>query len=446
MQNNISNFWGIINAQGNQFSKIISCSIVTLLFAQTIFIFSIGGWVTRVGTAIYVACLISLIFDRFSSQPANSKLTKLYCWIAFSLATYFLTTVLSQIVNSTFIPSRLDAPSRLLFSILIFYTVFKYRISFSKILKVSIPFGIAFFFIFIELNSDQMILNKSSWGGRFSLPFMDPILLSVWLTCFGLICLTFTNDEVKFLSFIKNFIYMLCFALTVFMAFITESRSGWLAIPITLIFFLFKPFKLWAKLLITLTALACLIYMVITLPTILSRLEVALIELKAYFTTEALVTSVGARMEMGAIAIKALSLRPYFGWSETLFSDPEIASYLTKTYTDHTLFLAKNAGFHSDIYASMVRSGALGIFAYLATFLTPLFLFFFLLIRASGEVKNTAMTGLATIITCIIASITVEILPYKFSITIFSYLISGLMAQALWENQLSKMNPKRIGG
>jgi len=89
----------------------------------------------------------------------------------------------------------------------------------------------------------------------------------------------------------------------------------------------------------------------------------------------------------------------------------------------------------------MVRLGALGIFAYLATFLTPLLLFIFLLIKGSIEVKNTAMIGLATIITCMIASFTVEILPYKFSITIFSYLISGLMAQAIWENQLSKMNP-----
>ncbi len=77
MRNNMSNFWGIINAQGNQLSKFISFSIVTLLFAQPIFIFSIGGWVTRVGTAIYVACLISLIFDRFSSQQVNLKLTKL---------------------------------------------------------------------------------------------------------------------------------------------------------------------------------------------------------------------------------------------------------------------------------------------------------------------------------------------------------------------------------
>jgi hypothetical protein len=262
----------ILEKSGKSVVSLIGFSIVALLIAQPIFLFSIGGWVTRVGIAIYVACLISLLFDRLAQQQENIKPTKLYWWFVFSLGTYFLATGLSQIVNGTFVPNRLDAPSRLLFSILIFYAVFKYRIDFSKILQISIPLSIAFFFIFIELRPDQITLAKSFWGGRYSLPFIDPILLSAWLSCFGLICLTFTNDEVKFSSIVKNIIFMLVFGLTVFMAFITESRTGWLAIPVTLIIFLFKPFKLWAKLLITLISLACVIYMVTTFPIIARQL------------------------------------------------------------------------------------------------------------------------------------------------------------------------------
>lgn len=433
MQNNISNFWGIINVQGNRLSQFIGFSIVALLLAQPIFLFSIGGWVTRVGIAIYIACLISLLFDKLAPQQANPKYTKVYWWIVFSLGTYFLATSLSQIVNGTFVPNRLDAPSRLVFSILIFYAVFKYRIDFSKILQISIPLSIAFFFIFIELRPDQITLAKSFWGGRYSLPFIDPILLSTWLTCFGLICLTFTNDEVKFSSIIKNLIFMLVFGLAVFMSLTTESRTGWIAIPIMLIIFLFKPIKLWVKLLITLIALACVIYLAMILPSTFARIDVALLELKTYFTTGFQITSVGIRMEMGTLAIKALSLKPYFGWSETLFTSPEISSYLIKNYTESTLFLAKNTGFHSDIYAAMVRSGGLGIFAYLATFLTPLLLFSYLLIKGLKEVKNIALAGLAVIITCFVSSATAEILSYKYSVTIFSYLIAGLMAQALWK-------------
>jgi hypothetical protein len=444
MQNNISNFWGIINTQGNQLSKVISFSIVTLLLAQPIFLFSIGGWVTRVGIAIYIACLISLLFDKSTPQQTHVKPTKLYWWIIFTLGTYFLATGLSQIVNGTFVPNRLDSPSRLLFSSLIFYAVFKYRIDFSKILKISIPLSIAFFFIFIELKPDQITLAKSLWGGRYALPFIDPILLSAWLTCFGLICLTFTNDEFKFLSIVKNLILILCFGSTVFMALTTESRTGWLAIPITIIIFLFKPLKLWAKILITIAALAGLIYFAIILPATFARINLALLEIKTYLTTGFQLTSVGARMEMGALAFKALSLRPYFGWSETLFTNPEMASHLTKTYAEYILFLGKNSGFHSDIYAAMVRSGGFGIFAYLTTFLTPLFLFFYFLVKGFKEVKNVALAGLATIITCMIASTTAEILAYKYSVTIFSYLIAGLMAQALWKHQASNINPESI--
>jgi hypothetical protein len=440
MKNNTTNFWGIINAHGNQFSNFISFVIVALLLAQPIFLFSIGGWVTRVGIAIYLACLFSLLFDKLAPQKVKTKTTKLYWWIVFTLGTYFLATGLSQLVNWTFVPNRLDAPSRLLFSTLIFYAVFRYRIDFSKILKISIPLSIAFFFIFIEFNPDQL-LSKSSWEGRYSLPFIDPILLSVWLTCFGLICLMFTNDEVNFLSFTKNLIYMLCFGLTIFMAFSTETRSGLIAIPVILIIFFFKPFKLWAKLLIILIALACIMYFAMSLPAFFARINSAFLELKTYFTTGFHVTSVGIRMEMGALAFEALSLRPYFGWSETLFTNPEIAIYLTKTYAEFTLFIAKNSGFHSDIYAAMVRSGALGIFAYFSTFLTPLLLFFYLFFKGVKEVKNISLMGLTTIITCMIASATVEILAYKYSVTIFSYLIAGLMGEALWKNQASKNEP-----
>jgi hypothetical protein len=440
MQNNMSNFWGIINTQGNRLSQLISFSIVVLLLAQPIFLFSIGGWVTRVGIAIYVACLISLLFDKLAPQQDNTKYTRLYWWIVFSLGTYFLATGLSQIVNDTFVPNRLDSPSRLLFSILIFYAVFKYRIDFSKILQISIPLSIAFFFLYIELRSDQITLAKSFWGGRYSLPFIDPILLSTWLTCFGLICLTFTNDEVKFSSIIKNLIFMLCVGFSLYMTLTTSSRVSLLAIPIVIILFIFKPLKLSTKLLITLFMLAFFVYFAVTLSSTISRLNSALVELTSYVTNESKETAIGVRMQMGSIAFKALSLKPFFGWSESFFNNSEIKIYLSNNYYESTLFLAKNSGFHSDIYAAMVRSGGLGIFSYLATFLTPLFLFFYFLIKGTKEVKNITLAGLATIVTCMIASATVEILSYKYSVTIFSYFTAGLMAQVLWKHQVSKSN------
>jgi hypothetical protein len=61
------------------------------------------------------------------------------------------------------------------------------------------------------------------------------------------------------------------------------------------------------------------------------------------------------------------------------------------------------------------------------------------LVKGSREVKNIALAGLATVVTCMIASTTVEILAYKYSVTIFSYLIAGLMAHALWKHQESKI-------
>jgi O-antigen ligase len=138
---------------------------------------------------------------------------------------------------------------------------------------------------------------------------------------------------------------------------------------------------------------------------------------------------------MGMLAFKALSLKPLFGWSENLFLTPSIADLSATHYTPSTLFLAKHTGFHNDFYAAIVRSGSLGAFAYACTFFTPLLLFIHLIIRGKSYSKSTCFSGLAIIITCVIASMTVEVIAYKYSVSLFGFLIAGIMAQALWEYQ-----------
>ena len=427
--------WGIINTPTQGFETILSYVIVALLTALPIFFFSIGGATTRIAIATYLACLIALIFNATTTNKSITTYPKLYWWIIFSLWTYFLATGISQIANQSFVPNRLDAPSRLVFSCLIFYAVYHYRINFIKILKVAVPISIILFLLFLTFKNDQVVFAKNMWGGRLSLPFIDPILLSSWLTCFGLLCLSFINVQFKASSIFKNTFYIATFITTIYIALLTESRTSWIAIPLLASILIFNQKNKWLKIGFILFTTICIFYLMNHVSSSLIRIDQAILEIKNYLNGSAKETSVGIRIDMGILAFKALSLKPMFGWSENLFTTPEIANYLATHYTPSTLFLAKHTGFHNDFYAAIVRSGSLGAFAFATTLLTPLILFIGFLFKGNASYRSACFSGLAVIITCIIASMTVEILSYKYSVSLFGYLIAGIMAQVLWQNQ-----------
>jgi O-antigen ligase len=282
---------------------------------------------------------------------------------------------------------------------------------------------------------EQIRLGTEMWQGRLALPFIDPILLSTWLTCFGLLSLSFVKIQSNVVGWLKSTILIITFFTAIYIALLTDSRTSWLAVPILILVLAFNHSNKYIKIGFFLVTTFLLLYSINHLSSSMARIDQAVLEIKSYFNFSSKETSVGIRIDMGMLAFKALSLRPFFGWSENLFFTPDVANLLANHYTQPTLFLAKHTGFHNDFYAAIVRSGSLGAFAYACTFFTPLLLFIHLLIRGKSYSRSTCFSGLAIIITCIIASMTVEILSYKYSVSLFGYLIAGIMAQTLWENQ-----------
>jgi O-antigen ligase len=424
----------IINAPTNKLGTII-CSIMVFLFTMLpILFFSLGGSTTRIAIPLYIICLTALIFNRQPS-PNDPKKPVVYWWIIFSLLSYLLATGISQLVNNSFTPNRLDAPLRLALSGLIFYAVFRYKINFTKLLKFSIPLGISLLFIQLAFMPEQIKLGTEMWHGRLALPFIDPILLSAWLTCFGLLSLSFVKIQLNTVGVLKNLIFTITLATATYIALLTDSRTSWLAVPILILILTINQEGTYKKIGFLLASSLLILYLINHLSSSMARIDLGLLEIKSYFNGSSKETSVGIRIDMGMLAFKAMSLRPFFGWSENLFFTPNIANFLANHYTPQTLFLAKNTGFHNDFYAAIVRSGSLGAFAYVCTFFTPLLLFIHFLFKGNSYSKSTCFSGLAIIVTCIIASMTVEVISYKYSVSLFGYLIAGIMGQTLWENE-----------
>lgn len=425
----------LINIPTKGFSRVISIGIVGILFAQPVFFFSIPGWTTRIGVASYLICLIAIIFDRSNLTNKITSPPKIYWWIIFSLCSFFLATLISQAANNTFVANRLDSPSRLLFATLIFHAIYRYKINFVAILKASIPITIILFLLQTIFKEKNISTNEISWDGRFSLPFMDPILLSTWIITFGLFCLNFIKLRPERESLAKDFIFISCLIIAIYIALLTESRTGLIGIPIVMVLIILKHPK---------KSIAMSFFIALTISAFyfahknganLARINQAFFEFNEYFNGGHKESSVGLRIDMGLLAFKAWLFKPFFGWGENFFSTQEIQVYLNSNFTSSAIYLSQYSGFHSDLYAAMVRSGALGIIAYATTFFTPLFFFIYLLLRENIESKEISIIGLSLIIPGIITSMTVEILAYKYSVTIFSYLIAGVMAQAVWKSQ-----------
>lgn len=426
--------FNIINVQTNGFGTIISGVIVFLITMLPILFFCVEGSTTRIAITTYFVCLIALIFDKQTSANAPKK-PVVYWWILFGLSSYLFATGISQIANDSFTPNRLDSPLRLALSGLIFYVVFRYKINFTKLLKFSVPIGITFLFIQLAFKPEQLQLGTKMWNGRLALPFIDPILLSAWLICFALLCMSFIKIKFNTTSLLKNIIFTVALVVAIYIALLTQSRTSWLAIPIFILISILNQSNKYVKVGFFLIFTLLILYLFIHVSSSLARIDQAILEIKNYFYSDLKATPVGIRIDMGMLAFKALSLKPLFGWSEQFFLTPDIALHLTNNYTPQTLFLAKNGGFHNDFYAAIVRSGLLGAFAYTCTLFTPLLLFISLVKRGNCYSRSVCFSGLAIIITCIIASLTVEILAYKYSVSLFGYLITGTMAQALWQNE-----------
>jgi O-antigen ligase len=219
----------------------------------------------------------------------------------------------------------------------------------------------------------------------------------------------------------------------------SDSRTGWLGLPVVLFFFLARafPFKrFYSSLLAIGLMVAASIGFYSASTNVHDRVQLALQEASGYKRTELNPdNSVGMRISFARMGWYYFKLQPLAGWGDKGFAghvnDPAISSFATQ----FTREFALTAGFHNEITTNAVRAGIWGLISSLALFLVPL-AFFARVVLQGGAGSAVAFLGFCYVVMEFIAGMSTEVLNLKFTATFYACML------ALWV--AATINARRV--
>lgn len=398
-----------------------------LIVIAPLFYLSIPHWITNVSILSALLILLSSVLYRnyFSIYKDCKLLPILGIYVI-----YFVAIFVSQLGRGSFVSREYLDQTRWLLGIPIFAFLLYSRIKFSSILSWAAPFIVLCAWV-----SSTFIIPSDAWGiGRATIEFMDPLAfgfmnLSVALICLVTAVLDFRQGRVNKLIVLN----VVGFLVGMYLSVRSGSRTGWFAFPIVL----FLIAKTWfggfsgRKTRISLLVLLPLIGIFLISNTVSARLTEVLNEILSYPWRGGVApdTSVGMRITFYRLGAYYFSESPWFGWGDRGYLAIKDAAEVVQFSTIYTRDFAYNALFHSEWTTQAVRFGLFGFISVFWVFAVPFYVFF----KHVDSHAKASLMGLAFLICQMVASFSTEIYSSKGMITFTVIIVSGLLANVLFE-------------
>jgi len=226
-----------------------------------------------------------------------------------------------------------------------------------------------------------------------------------------------------------------------FMAFRTQTRGGWIAIPVVLFILPFvyrgPKIRIVVALLITLVAIAAVS---VSSPAFRSRLGSVYSEPKAAFNGTDQGTSAGARIPMLIISWELIKQRPIWGWGpnsayrEAVYAlDPKIYHMPAEGYVnreDPRKTLVENCA-HNQFFMDWLRGGILSITSTILLLAIPLVIFSLNLRGANGMPYLAACMGISMVACYAVFSLTEAPFGLKLFWSLYGFLIAVFGAETI---------------
>ncbi|MEN9420882.1 MAG: hypothetical protein RLZZ107_356 [Bacteroidota bacterium] len=378
-----------------------------------------------------IGALISLAhiiyFKKFNFNQLAEPTKSLLIRTSLTLGSLLFAAFLASTLRGSYVASEFDAPSRLLLAIPVLYFLFNQDRNPINYLSLTIPFG-----LFIAL-VDQLFLSQAkAWDPvRWSTHFVDPLAfgyinLALGLTSLGFALQKHINRSTRILNLCTGILGM-------YLSLMSQSRTGWLAIPIILLIILILNRK---KLKFKYITSAAILF--ITTTTLLfnyslnfkNRVNDTLADLNAYtFSGVAPDNSVGMRITFLRIASDLISEKPFSGYGDTIKNKPEVPANVKNYSSAFIIDFSLSSGFHNEIITSGIHHGIAGSLSIILIFYV--FLSFFLKNKHSMlEKKFNNFPGIFFITTLIISSFSTEIFGLKYTTSFFALTSVLLLAAA----------------
>jgi len=325
----------------------------------------------------------------------------------------------------------LNGPSRLLLAALLF--IWLRHLKAQPMIVLSVVFPLV---ILITLPFAHCEINP----GRFSTRLIGVTDFGEQICLFGtfifLNLLLLPPRSKALLSLLIASLIAFCF-----MAFRTQTRGGWIVIPVVLLilpFFYHGP-----KIRIVIASLATLVVVAavsVSSPTLRSRIGSVYSEPKAVFNGTNQGTSAGTRIPMLIISWELIKQRPIWGWGpnsayrEAVYAlDPKIYHMPTGGYVnreDPRKTLVENCA-HNQFFMDWLRGGVLSITSTILLLVIPLVIFSRSLRRATGMLYLSACMGISMVACYAVFSLTEAPFGLKLFWSLYGFMIATLSAQVL---------------
>ncbi len=328
---------------------------------------------------------------------------------------------LTQVIRGNISISAYDGPIRLMAAFFILLAIYKHRIDFSRILSLSIPLTLLGIFIYAKLGNNP-------YGERLTNSYLDPIIWGNFSVILGFMSLaSIQPNDHRLLKAYK----LAGFTLGLIMSLFSQSRSGWIAaIIMALILLLLNKkelsFKKATGYFLTLVLLIFALYFFID--SFKLRVDVTISEFFDWQQNPQRDSSTSIRLNMLKISTQLFMLSPWIGFGEFSNLPIEKLSAIHSFADPGSIFTIQCCGPHNDFAAKALKYGIFGVFSFLITYVSPVYIFFKSLHNQSSLMGIMLVTG---ILVCGFFS---EMQTLKVTYTLYAIFIAGLVATAFWKN------------
>ncbi|MFA6970071.1 MAG: O-antigen ligase family protein [Gallionella sp.] len=396
--------------------------LAILLFCYPLLLLTVKG---GMNTLFFMLVALSL-FTIFKSRRERPQYLDGSA-IAFMLvmASGVAAIFLSQLYHGNFSARHYDAASRLLLAIPVYLVLRNANIRTLSWLQYGLPLGAISALLVVLL-----IPGHYANSDRASTAFLHPIYFGDLALMLGLLSLFSINWLSRDSTSIVTLKTFGCLA-GIYVSIISQSRGGWIAIPILLTVWLVMQNKKrgiiklsYAFPLLLITLLASYFFVDI----VQQRIDRIFLDLAAFSNGQA-DTSVGQRLQLWKAALYLYSNNPVFGVGPEGFANSMTALSQSGFITEEAAQLGRGE-VHSQILANLVGLGIPGLFSILSIYFVPLFIFMRSTKSSSNAKRTAGMMGICLTLGFFIFGLTVETFNIKMLVSFYSLTLAILLAAA----------------
>ena len=416
-------------------------SLLCLLSILPLGLFTVKGWAS--GLSFACAALAILIITSRSLNPKVNEQDAF--WIQLLLLMFTLplfSVMLSSALRGEWIWANFDSASRFFIAAPIFYVVFRKKIRPTHQWQYLIPIGLILTLISTAFLPGYYGVINLFDSSRLAIYFVDPLTLGYLSLTLGMLSFFGINMYSKDRWFVI-ILKIIGAAVGFYISLKTQSRTGWLAIPLALflLLWLHGPKN---KILSTFIALIISVVLTISIyqasPTVQNRVHDALVDLKNYKLYQVnSESSIGERISFVRMGFHYYKLSPLYGWGLQGYmvhaNDPELVVFASESTRASP---GRGSLFHSEFTTNAVAYGLLGIIYTLLIFFAPLTLCIYQWAR--GVNPRLCAFGIIYLLCEIVSGLSTEIFGLKFAASFHAVFLACLCAELLLNRPQQQVN------